>query len=490
MKYTEKGSNCPDKYTKLFRGIITTIVISSASVLYAQELSFSAIDGAPLSLHPISVTPEKNTGLNQIYVLYSTEDVVVSFPSATAKWYRYSNLGGGFAEEIDTESDYGSDISKTSLVANSGYIIEAGSSRYYFWVVDYGEQRFSVSSVSSSEKSDCDMTVLDVECKASPIYYYTINGQQRVLDREIEVVYDNQEWNQESKAFEIHTVVKTVESISDGQLTLMPPLYCSTAVSVCGDRFLKEWKWEESAESSVIDPVAVQVQAVAIQEGTEISGNTGESDNPENPDASEAEPEGSNQINSGIEGLGGSAPASISFNAMVTQGVIHHEWQFSRDPEFNEIEYRFNQQDLDYTFNEEGTFYLRYIGSNYDGSCTAGSETFTVNIGASELLCPNAFSPNEDGVNDQWKVSYRSIIEFDCWIFDRNGHEIIHLTSPDQGWDGKRHGKYVKSGVYYYVIRAKGADGHEYKKSGDINIIRHSRVTNSGDSTSASDTNK
>ena len=50
MKYTEKGSNCPDKYTKLFRGIITTIVISSASVLYAQELSFSAIDGAPLSV--------------------------------------------------------------------------------------------------------------------------------------------------------------------------------------------------------------------------------------------------------------------------------------------------------------------------------------------------------------------------------------------------------------------------------------------------------
>lgn len=40
------------------------------------------------------------------------------------------------------------------------------------------------------------------------------------------------------------------------------------------------------------------------------------------------------------------------------------------------------------------------------------------------------------------------------------------------GWDGKYKGKLVKPGVYYYVIRAKGADGKIYKLSGDINIIR------------------
>ena len=33
--------------------------------------------------------------------------------------------------------------------------------------------------------------------------------------------------------------------------------------------------------------------------------------------------------------------------------------------------------------------------------------------------------------------------------------------------------KPVRPGVYYYVIQATGADGKKYKKSGDINIIRH-----------------
>ncbi|MDE6366663.1 MAG: T9SS type B sorting domain-containing protein, partial [Muribaculaceae bacterium] len=73
-------------------------------------------------------------------------------------------------------------------------------------------------------------------------------------------------------------------------------------------------------------------------------------------------------------------------------------------------------------------------------------------------------------------------IEFDCHIFDRNGRKLAHLTDPSQGWDGKINGKTAPSGVYFYVIRALGADGKEYKLSGDINIIgynkRSSTVTN------------
>ncbi len=86
---------------------------------------------------------------------------------------------------------------------------------------------------------------------------------------------------------------------------------------------------------------------------------------------------------------------------------------------------------------------------------------------------PNAFSPNDDGVNDEWKVAYRSLLTFNCWIFDRQGHQICHLTSPDQGWDGKIGGKTVDSGVFYYVIEATGTDGKKYKKSGDINVVKY-----------------
>ena len=60
--------------------------------------------------------------------------------------------------------------------------------------------------------------------------------------------------------------------------------------------------------------------------------------------------------------------------------------------------------------------------------------------------------------------------------FDRYGNKMIEFDDPSKGWDGKYKGKYVKPGVYYYVIEAKGADGKEYKKKGDINILRSTRT--------------
>ncbi len=48
---------------------------------------------------------------------------------------------------------------------------------------------------------------------------------------------------------------------------------------------------------------------------------------------------------------------------------------------------------------------------------------------------------------------------------------MAELRDPSQGWDGKYKGTLVKPGVYYYVIKATGADGKQYNLSGDINIV-------------------
>ena len=94
-----------------------------------------------------------------------------------------------------------------------------------------------------------------------------------------------------------------------------------------------------------------------------------------------------------------------------------------------------------------------------------------------ESACPNAFSPNGDGRNDEWKVSYQSIVSFECHIFNRWGQKMCSFTNPADGWDGKYKGKTVPTGVYFYVIKAKGADGKDYKLSGDINILQKGRST-------------
>lgn len=439
--------------------IIRVLAAATLSLLPAIYCHGAELEFRGNSLRVLSETPERNTGLDKIYIAYDMTGVSAVYHAADAagvKCYRYSNLGGAYAEEVQVEKE-GNDIVIPSTEGDMGYIVEEGDTRYYFWIVNYLPHRFSATSLSEGEGSDCMSTRLRFEGEASPIYYYTINGQQRVLSREIHLEYETQEWDETQSAFVNTHVSKIYESLGEN-VAVTPPPYCATYFTLTGDKFLTAWNWTQTVESSTVQPQAVAVETKAEQDTADM-GDDYQSNQIKNNDAG---------------GLGGSAPADIHFYAFATEGVLHHEWQMSRDADFEEVEYRFNQQNLDYTFTEEGTFYLRYIGSNADGTCDATGETYTVAIGASELKCPNAFSPNDDGVNDEWKVAYRSILEFECWIYDRQGHEMAHLTSPDQGWDGKRGGKTVPPGVYFYVIRAKGSDGTDYKLSGDINIIRRS----------------
>ena len=115
---------------------------------------------------------------------------------------------------------------------------------------------------------------------------------------------------------------------------------------------------------------------------------------------------------------------------------------------------------------------MRFISDNADGTCPFESQTYEIFIGESKFDIPNAFSPGTSpGVNDEWKVSYKSIVSYKCTIFNRWGKKLFESDDPSVGWDGKTGGKVVPPGVYFYVIKAVGADGVKYDKAGDINII-------------------
>lgn len=170
--------------------------------------------------------------------------------------------------------------------------------------------------------------------------------------------------------------------------------------------------------------------------------------------------------------VSGSAPITITFTANPPAEAIYTVWEIATDDYFSNIILRFYDTEFSYSFIDYGTFYVRFYCADGSGTTEGWSNTYTVIVRESKLLCPNAFTPyGSPGVNDEWKVVSRSIINFDCVIFNRWGNEVAHLTSVDQGWDGTYKGKLVKPGVYFYVIKAKGADGHNYNISGDINLI-------------------
>ena len=91
----------------------------------------------------------------------------------------------------------------------------------------------------------------------------------------------------------------------------------------------------------------------------------------------------------------------------------------------------------------------------------------------STLVVPNAFSPNNDQINDVFKVkSYQNIVEFHAYIFNRWGQKLYEWTNIDGGWDGTYRGNDVKQGTYFVLVKAKGADGQTYNIRKDVNLLR------------------
>ena len=91
----------------------------------------------------------------------------------------------------------------------------------------------------------------------------------------------------------------------------------------------------------------------------------------------------------------------------------------------------------------------------------------------STLIMPNAFSPNNDKINDVYKVkSYQNIVEFHAYIFNRWGQKLYEWTNLEGGWDGTYRGNNVKQGTYFVLVKAKGADGQDYNIRKDVNLLR------------------
>lgn len=70
------------------------------------------------------------------------------------------------------------------------------------------------------------------------------------------------------------------------------------------------------------------------------------------------------------------------------------------------------------------------------------------------MYFPNAFTPNGDGLNDEFKVVTPSydLEVFSLSIFNRWGAMIFHTTDISQGWDGTYQGSPCQAGTYVFKV--------------------------------------
>jgi gliding motility-associated-like protein len=93
----------------------------------------------------------------------------------------------------------------------------------------------------------------------------------------------------------------------------------------------------------------------------------------------------------------------------------------------------------------------------------------------SQLYVPSAFSPNDDGRNDEFRpyLQFGSPANFLMTIYDRWGGQIFETTDFSEGWDGRSSdGERVPVGPYAFYIRIIQADGTVMEESGEVALLR------------------
>jgi gliding motility-associated-like protein len=88
------------------------------------------------------------------------------------------------------------------------------------------------------------------------------------------------------------------------------------------------------------------------------------------------------------------------------------------------------------------------------------------------LFIPTAFSPNGDGINDDFKVLGKGILKVTLDIFDRWGEKMFGTTDKDLGWDGTYKGKKCMPAVYAYRAYVEYVDGTNKVEKGNVTLVR------------------
>ena len=113
--------------------------------------------------------------------------------------------------------------------------------------------------------------------------------------------------------------------------------------------------------------------------------------------------------------------------------------------------------------------------SNMEGCATE----LNVEVFLRDALCdephiflPNAFSPNNDGENDELRVRASFVESLELLIYNRWGEKMITIESLDQSWDGTYRGEQLPPDVYGYHLIVNCPNGEVFTKKGSITLLR------------------
>lgn len=406
------------------------------------------------------------SGQLSVFVVNSLQDgATLTFTSSSqdslydCKWYSYS-------ESVDKLTPIASNTQLNKNIASlkgissdKGYSVQFSDangnvSKYYVWLTKYQPV---ASAEWNKDEYYCDVLPIHI----SPMMYYTsLDELKGIVKRTSDVTYNVFEY-ESGERIENTTVTVTADSIMRVNVpTVNTPFKFTdvdfntqfttdTFVTYAVNAFPKIITGFKSANEleSATDYEKTADSTVVLYFGKDASFRS-------------------------------SGPLTLQIYGGFSPAVDSHTWYFSYNDSTYSSATQYSQKGTDTIadcdiLNEPGTYWVKLVVRNNASECEY--ETYAKFIIAdSKLYIPNVFTPDGNGANDKFMVSFSSIESYECRIYNQWGRKVYDSSDITDGWDGTYHGHDMPTGVYFYVIKAKGLDGTSYEKKGTVNLIRSS----------------
>jgi gliding motility-associated-like protein len=189
--------------------------------------------------------------------------------------------------------------------------------------------------------------------------------------------------------------------------------------------------------------------------------------------------------------------SSVYLEAEADQQNIELSWQAARDwrKEVSSYKVQVKKQGADFETiasvpGDQTVYQDQNLSSRTDTTPTYRIKAYQANgqISTSNrasatsvtLYVPNAFTPNQDGLNESFKVEGQTLEyatskgfqSFSMEIYNQWGEKIFETSDPTDGWDGTgRNGEQLSGGTFIYRITARTQQNMVSRK-GKVDLIR------------------
>ncbi len=145
--------------------------------------------------------------------------------------------------------------------------------------------------------------------------------------------------------------------------------------------------------------------------------------------------------------------------------IITYDWDFG-DGEYDTV------QNPSHTYSLANNYEVILIVKTVNGC----RDTIRGNVALTEeavLFIPNAFTPNNDGLNDEFEIKGTSIADYNLYIYDRWGKVVWSTHNFEVYWDGtNKSGDPVSPGSYIYQIVGTDYLNQGINYQGTVTVIR------------------